>query len=246
MRFRTAQRKKMVAIAAALVACMMMAGCGASANTVDISSMEFNPQGKTIKQIAAALESGETTSRQLVSYYLDRINKYDDNGPEINAITQINPHVMRQAHLSDRGRKDHAQHSIFYGIPFVVKENIDVEGMNTTAGSKVLETNKARSNATVVQKLIDQGAIVLAKTNMSELAASYGWLGYSSYGGQTKNPYNLKRDPSGSSSGTAAAVAAGFAPFGLGSDTSGSVRGPASVTGTVGVVSLTGRQAGQG
>ena len=78
--------------------------------------------------------------------------------------------------------------------------------MNTTAGSKVLETNKARSNATVVQKLIDQGAIVLAKTNMSELAASYGWLGYSSYGGQTKNPYNLKRDPSGSSSGTAAAV----------------------------------------
>ena len=70
MRFRTAQRKKMVAIAAALVACMMMAGCGASANTVDISSMEFNPQGKTIKQIAAALESGETTSRQLVSYYL--------------------------------------------------------------------------------------------------------------------------------------------------------------------------------
>lgn len=235
MRFRTAQRKKMVAIAAALVACMMMAGCGASANTVDISSMEFNPQGKTIKQIAAALESGETTSRQLVSYYLDRINKYDDNGPEINAITQINPHVMRQAYLSDRGRKDHAQHSIFYGIPFVVKENIDVEGMNTTAGSKVLETNKARSNATVVQKLIDQGAIVLAKTNMSELAASYGWLGYSSYGGQTKNPYNLKRDPSGSSSGTAAAVAAGFAPFGLGSDTSGSVRGPASVTGTVGM-----------
>ena len=76
---------------------------------------------------------------------------------------------MRQAYLSDRGRKDHAQHSIFYGIPFVVKENIDVEGMNTTAGSKVLETNKARSNATVVQKLIDQGAIVLAKTNMSEL-----------------------------------------------------------------------------
>lgn len=105
--------EKMVAIAAALVACMMMAGCGASANTVDISSMEFNPQGKTIKQIAAALESGETTSRQLVSYYLDRINKYDDNGPEINAITQINPHVMRQAYLSDRGRKDHAQHSIF-------------------------------------------------------------------------------------------------------------------------------------
>mgnify|MGYP002228070214 FL=1 len=117
MRFRTAQRKKMVAIAAALVACMMMAGCGASANTVDISSMEFNPQGKTIKQIAAALESGETTSRQLVSYYLDRINKYDDNGPEINAITQINPHVMRQAYLSDRGRKDHAQHSNFLRHP---------------------------------------------------------------------------------------------------------------------------------
>lgn len=174
MRFRTAQRKKMVAIAAALVACMMMAGCGASANTVDISSMEFNPQGKTIKQIAAALESGETTSRQLVSYYLDRINEYDDNGPEINAITQINPHVMRQAYLSDRGRKDHARHSIFYGIPFVVKENINVEGMNTTTGSKVLETNKAHSNATVVQKLIDQSVIVLAKTNMSELAASYG------------------------------------------------------------------------
>ena len=87
----------------------------------------------------------------------------------------------------------------------------------------------------MVQKLLDEGAILIGKANLSELAASYGWLNYSSVGGQTINPYNPLRDASGSSCGSAAAVAADFAPFALGTDTSGSIRGPASVTGNVGL-----------
>lgn len=234
-------------VAVTAAACLTLSACSSTVGAVDASTagtatleqltegMTFDPQGKSIRQIAAALESGEATSQQLVAYYLERIDRYDDQGPSIHAITQINRLALRQAYLRDLGRKDEAQHDPLYGIPFVVKDNIDVEGMNTTAGSMALKDNKAKANATVVDKLVKRGAIVLAKTNMSELAASYGWLGYSSYGGQTRNPYNLKRDPSGSSSGTAAAVAAGFAPFGLGSDTSGSVRAPASVTGLVGM-----------
>lgn len=222
------------AAAGALAATMLLSGCGSATANIEYTGT-YDPTGKSILQLAADLDSGATTSVELVEYYLQAIERNDDKGARIHAITEINPHAIRQARLADRYRKDHPQHSPLYGLPFVVKENYDVEWMATTAGSEVLKDNVSRVNAPVVQDLIDEGAFVLAKTNMSELAASFGRLGYSSQGGQTKNPYNLRRDPSGSSSGTAVAVAAGFAPFGLGSDTSGSVRGPASVTGLVGM-----------
>ena len=112
-----------------------------------------------------------------------------------------------------------------YGIPFVAKDNFDSAGIPTSGGSAALEHSVPSANAFVVQKLIDQGAILLGKANMSELAASYDRFGYSSAGGLTLNPYNTARDVSGSSSGSAAAVAADFAAFALGTDTSGSLRG---------------------
>lgn len=195
----------------------------------------FVPLGKSLSQIESALGSGRVTSVQLVDYYLDRIDEYDKRGAAVNAIIRVNAEAESQAAALDRARAAGAATGPLYGIPFVVKDNYDVVGMPTTGGSVALANNYPSANATVVQRLIDQGAIVLAKTNMSELAASYGRLGYSSVGGLTLNPFDLKRNASGSSSGTAAAVAAGFAPFGLGTDTSGSVRGPASVTGQVGV-----------
>jgi amidase len=194
----------------------------------------FSPVGRSLPEIQAALADGRTTSADLVAFYLDRIAANDDAGPAIGAVTTVNPRARATARRLDAAR-DGKPRGPLYGIPFVVKDNYDVVGMATTGGSVALANNYPSRTATVVRRLQDRGAIVLAKTNMSELAASYGRLGYSSAGGQTRNPFDLLRDASGSSSGTAAAVAADFAPFGLGTDTSGSVRGPASVTGQVGI-----------
>jgi amidase len=195
----------------------------------------YQPAGHSIAGLHQALRSGQTTSAELVDYYLARIDRYDDRGPALHAIDALNAHARAQARAADAARRAGRERGPLAGIPFVVKDNIDVVGMPTTGGSVTLANNYPSRNATVVQRLLDAGAIVLGKTNMSEFAASYGRLGYSSYGGVTKNPYDLLRDASGSSSGSAAAVAAGFATFALGSDTSGSVRGPSAVTGRVGV-----------
>ncbi|WP_339323686.1 amidase family protein [Paenibacillus sp. FSL W8-0194] len=195
----------------------------------------FDPFEKSIDEIANALDTNQITSEELVEYYLKRIEAFDKQGPAINSIITVNDKALETAKKLDAERKTKGPRSKLHGIPFVVKDNFDVVGMPTTAGSVALKNDYPSKNAFTVQKLIDAGAIVIAKTNMSELAASYGRLGYSSMGGLTLNPYNLNRDASGSSSGSAAAVAANFAVFGLGTDTSGSVRGPANVTGLVGI-----------
>ncbi|WP_219835636.1 amidase family protein [Paenibacillus sp. R14(2021)] len=201
----------------------------------DAKEQGFDPFEKSIDQIYEALVSGQTTSEQLVDYYLARIAAYDKTGPRVNAIITVNDKAVELAKQLDAERKATGPRSKLHGIPIVVKDNYDVVGMPTTAGSVALKSSYPAKNAFAVQKLIDAGAIVIAKTNMSEFAASYGRLGYSSLGGLTLNPYNLNRDASGSSSGSAAAVASDFAVFGLGTDTSGSIRGPANVTGLVGV-----------
>ncbi|WP_054954848.1 amidase family protein [Paenibacillus dakarensis] len=195
----------------------------------------FDPFEKSIEEISTALNNGQITSEELVEYYLKRIDAFDKQGPAINSIISINENALKTAKALDAERKTQGPRGQLHGIPFVVKDNYDVVGMPTTAGSAALKDIYPAKNAYTVQKLIDAGAIVIAKTNMSELAASFGRLGYSSMGGLTINPYNLNRDASGSSSGSAAAVAANFAVFGLGTDTSGSVRGPANVTGLVGI-----------
>ena len=195
----------------------------------------FNPANAGIEQLRAALDSGQVSSEQLVRYYLDRIARFDKSGPHINALISLNPQALEQARRLDAEARNKADKSMLYGIPFVAKDNIDSAGIPTTGGSAALAHSVPRANAFVVQKLIDRGAILLGKTNMSELAASYGRFGYSSAGGLTLNPYNTARDVSGSSSGSAAAVAADFATFALGTDTSGSLRGPANVAGLVGL-----------
>lgn len=201
----------------------------------EIAKTTFDPFEKSIDEVANALNTKQVTSEELVEYYLKRIEAFDKQGPAINSIITINDKALEAAKALDAERKAKGPRSQLHGIPFVVKDSFDVVGMPTTAGSVALKDAYPKKNAYTVQKLIDAGAIVIAKTNMSELAASYGRLGYSSMGGLTLNPYNLNRDASGSSSGSAAAVAANFAVFGLGTDTSGSVRGPANVTGLVGI-----------
>jgi amidase len=195
----------------------------------------FNPAYATIEQLRFALDSGQISSEALVRYYLDRIERLDKQGPHVNALISLNPKALEQARTLDAGGKDQAHKGILYGIPFVAKDNYNTAGIPTSGGSAALKHSVPSTNAFIVQKLLDQGAILIGKSNMSELATSYDRLGYSSAGGLTVNPYNTARDASGSSSGSAAAVAADFAAFALGTDTAGSVRGPANVTGLVGL-----------
>jgi amidase len=191
----------------------------------------------TLVDMRKALDNGSMTSEQLVSHYLDNIRANNRQGHNINALVTLNDNALEQARQWDaqRAKNPEARHAPLAGIPFVAKDNFDSKGLVTSGGSYVLRTSVPGQDAYAIQQLIDGQAILLGKTNMSELAASFGWFGYSSFGGQTLNPRNARRDASGSSSGSAAAVAAQFAPIALGSDTSGSIRAPASVTGTVGL-----------
>lgn len=193
--------------------------------------------GWDLRELRLALDRGDVKSVDVVSAYLERIQRDNRNGKAINAVTALNEKALEQARAWDdaRARSSEQKISALGGIPFLAKDNYDTAGIATTGGSIALAASVPSANAFIVQKLLDNGAILLGKTNMSELAASYGWLGYSSMGGQTLNPTNPLRDASGSSSGSAAAVAANFAPFALGTDTVGSIRSPASVTGTVGL-----------
>ncbi len=182
----------------------------------------------TITELNAAFDSGTLTSVQLVGRYLARIAAYDRQGPAIHAVIALNPTALATARALDAERKAKGKRSPLHGIPIVLKDNYDTRDMPTTGGSVLLEGYVPTRDAVLVQKLRDAGAIVLAKVNMSEFASSGT---YSSLGGQTRNPHDVAFSPGGSSGGTGAAVAAAFAQFGLGTDTGGSIRGPASVNG---------------
>lgn len=188
--------------------------------------------GLDLLALRLALDRGDVKSVEVVSTYLERIRRHDR---EINAVMALNERALEQAHAWDdaRARNPGQKSSVLGGIPFLVKENYNAAGIATTGGSIALATSIPKTNSFIGQKLLDDGAILLGKTHMSELAASCGWFGHSSAGGQTLNPHNLLRDASGSGSGSAAAVAANFAPFVLSTDTVGSIRSPASATGTV-------------
>lgn len=192
--------------------------------------------GSSVTEILESLEAGDSTSVELVQQYLDRIYEYDHT---INAVVGLRTQALEEAEAADEAWAEGEARPL-EGVPFIVKDNIDVAGLPNTGGSVALSNNYPKDDAEVVRRLRDAGAIVLGRANMSELAASFGMFGYSSYGGQTVNPFHLNRDASGSSSGSAAAVAAGFAPIALGTDTSGSVRGPAASTGLIGLRPTTG------
>ena len=193
----------------------------------------FSVVEKSIPQLQEALKAGTVTSRQLVELYLDRIRRYDKQGPAINAMVAINPRALETADALDAERKAKGPRGILHGIPIVVKDNYATEDMPTTGGSKALEGFQTGRDAFTVKKLREAGAIIIGKTNLHELA--YGITSISSYGGQTKNPYGLSRNPGGSSGGTGAAVAASFAAAGLGTDTCGSIRVPSSHNALVGL-----------
>ena len=185
------------------------------------------------------MDSGTLTSRALTQAYLDRIAAIDEAGPALNAVIELNPEALADAERARRGAQGGGKvRGPLHGIPVLIKDNIDVVGMVNSAGSLALADNRRPRDAFLVARLRAAGAVILGKTNLSEWAnfrstrSSSGW---SSRGGQTKNPYVLDRNPCGSSSGTGAAIAASLAAIGVGTETDGSIICPSSVNGLVGL-----------
>ncbi|WP_261808036.1 amidase family protein [Paenibacillus sp. N3.4] len=186
-----------------------------------------------IMGIQNAIAAGKLTSVELVQMYLDRIAAYDKQGPSINSIISINPDALTIAANLDKELQEKGPRGLLHGIPIIVKDNYDTLGMPTSAGCTCLKDNNSVSDAYMVQKLKDAGAIILAKANLSEFAINTDTN--SSLGGQTKNPYDLTKNPGGSSGGTGAALASNFGVGGLGTDTGGSIRIPSSYNSVVGI-----------
>lgn len=195
------------------------------------------------------MESGAWSSRSLTQAYLDRITSIDDAGPMLNAVIELNPRALDEAAALDRERAAGQVRGPLHGIPVLLKDNIDVAGLANSAGSLALADHRPASDAFLVARLRDAGAVIVGKTNLSEWAnfrSTRSTSGWSSRGGQTKNPYALDRSPCGSSAGTAAAIAASLAMVGVGTETDGSIICPAAMNGlvglkpTVGLVSRTG------
>jgi amidase len=193
----------------------------------------------SLADIAAAYADGRSTSRQLTQIYLDRISALDRRGPELGAVLETNPQALELAAELDRERRAHGPRGPLHGIPVLIKDNIETaDRMMTTAGSLALDGWYAPKDAPLVARLRAAGAVILGKTNLSEWAnfrSTHSSSGWSGRGGQTRNPYALNRTPSGSSSGSAVAVAANLCAVAVGTETDGSIVSPASINGIVGL-----------
>ncbi len=195
---------------------------------------EFDIEELTIADMQAHLKDGSLTVRALVEIYLARIESIDRSGPALNSIITVNPIALDEAdrldaHFAKKGEFVGTLH----GVPVLVKDQAETKDMMTTFGSIAQDGYQPKDDATIVKKMKEAGAIILAKTALPDFATS--WFGFSSKQGETKNPYVLSHDPGGSSSGTAAAVAANLGLVGVGEDTGGSIRLPSSFTNLVGV-----------
>jgi amidase len=192
-----------------------------------------------VTRLQAAMEQGEVSSRQLVAWYLERIETVDRDGPALNAIIEINPDALGIAAALDSERRQSGPRGPLHGIPVVLKANIDTaDKMATSAGSLALANHRPSSDAFLVARLREAGAVILGKANLSEWAnfrSTRSTSGWSSLGGQTRNPYAPLRNPCGSSSGSAVAVSANLAVLAVGTETDGSVICPASINGIVGI-----------
>ncbi len=193
----------------------------------------------TVFELQKKMKEGEYSSRKLTELYLKRIAAIDQSGPTLNSVIEINPDALSIADTMDQERKAGKLRGPLHGIPILIKDNINTgDKMMTTAGALALRGNVVTKDAFIIEKLREAGAVLLGKTNLSEWAnfrstrSSSGW---SSRGGQTKNPCILDRNASGSSSGSAAAVAANLCAIAIGSETDGSIIAPSSFCGIVGI-----------
>lgn len=205
----------------------------ASLRSLGSGAADFAPLEKSILELQLAMGTGQTSAAELVDFYLERIARFDQQGPTLNSMAVINPRARTIAAALDKERQTQGPRGPLHGIPIVVKDNYQTEGMATEAGSLTLKGFAPREDAELVKRLRAAGAVILGKTNMHEFA--YGIESIGSSFGVTRNPYDPSRNPGGSSGGTGAAVAANFAVAGLGSDTCGSIRIPAAHNALVGL-----------
>jgi amidase len=212
----------------ALVCALALASCSRD------EQRPYNVEEVPLAQISADLTAGKATSAAVTQAYIERIKAHD--GP-LHAVILIAPDALDQAAASDKRRADGKPLGPLDGVPILIKDNIDAVGMPTTAGSYALIDNLPREDAEVAKRLRAAGAVILGKVNLSQFA---GWRSTASFNGSTvggspKNPYDLTRTPAGSSSGSGIAAAKSFAAATVGSETSGSIIGPANVSGLVGM-----------
>lgn len=224
--WRSACRALAWARTGAAVVAAMVGASGAAAETV------FDLETATVESINAAFDAGVLTSEKLVSLYMARIDAYENRGPNVNAFINVLPDPRKIARALDEERRTKGPRSPLHGIPVVLKDNFNTADLPTTGASRALKDVHPAHEAFVVERLRAAGAIILGKTNLTEIVA--GALD-SSLGGRTSNPWDLTRTPGQSSAGTGAALAANFAPLGTGTDNGQSVRSPASAGGLIGM-----------
>ena len=193
----------------------------------------FDVVEANISELQQAMASGTTSSVLITTAYLARIEAYDKAGAELNAMIRINPNALEEAEALDRERATRGPRGPLHGIPIILKDNYDLAGMPSTAASIGLAGLMPPDDGFQVRKLREAGAVFVGKSNLHELASGISTI--ASLGGQTLNPYDLTRNPGGSSGGTGAAIASSFAAVGWGSDTCGSIRIPASHNNLVGL-----------
>jgi len=211
---------------------LLLAGCAPDSGQVEYNEYDI----ATLQEL---MQAGELSSADLTTYYLQRIESIDRGVPGLNAIIEVNPQAIEIATALDEERRVSGPRGPMHGIPVVLKANIDTaDQMTTTAGSLAMAGHRPPADAFVVARLRAAGAVILAKANLSEWAnfrSSGSSSGWSSIGGQTNNPYDVARNPCGSSSGSAVAVAASLTSVAVGTETNGSVVCPSSVNGIVGI-----------
>ena len=224
-----------VAASAALMRPAIATAMPGSASATRVARFELDEV--SLREMQDGLSAGKYSSRTLVEKYLARIDAIDRKGPSLRSVLQLNPEALQIATALDKERKEKGPRGPLHGIPLLIKDNIDTEGrMATTAGSMALAS--ANRDAFIAKKLRDAGAVLLGKSNLSEWAnirSSRSSSGWSARGGATRNPYALDRNPSGSSSGSAVAVAASLCAAAIGTETDGSIVSPSSINGIVGI-----------
>ncbi len=193
----------------------------------------FELTAATIADLQAAMDAGALSCEQLVRLYLRRIEAYDKAGPKLNAVLHVHPKAIELARQLDEERRQRGPRSPLHCIPVAVKDTVDVHDIPSAGGNLALAGTYPAHDATVVRKLREAGALIFLKTNLDEF--NLGAEGLSSLGGQVLNPYDLTRNPGGSSAGTGVAVNVGFATVGIATETGASIRSPASNNSLVGI-----------
>jgi amidase len=199
-----------------------------------IPGTHIRASNATLAELQAVMAAGDLSSAELTGFYLDRIDRLN---PALHAVMTVNLNALAEAAASDAARAAGGPRGPLDGIPVLVKDNVQVAGMPTTAGSPALLSAEP-DDAFLVTRLREAGAVIIGKANLSEWAnfrSTHSTSGWSTLGGQTANPYALDRNPSGSSSGSAAGVAAALAPVAVGTETDGSIVCPSSACGIVGI-----------